>query len=308
MFFTHVDAIKDNFFKYLAVFILVFFGYFIGQFPLFLVVGTDNMDAFQENPDFTEYGMDPNLGFFLMLIMFILAFLALWAGIKFIHGKNLKSIIRPQSGIDYKRIMWACLFWFGLTMIIELIMYTQNSQLYELNFNTSRFIPLLILSLLVLPIQTSFEELLFRGYFLQGIGKGTKSKLAALIITTLMFALIHGTNPEVVKYGATVMMSYYITAGLALGIMTIMDDGLELALGVHAATNIYGALIVSYDGSAIQTDSIFKTSDINPLIMLIASLIAFAIFLIIAQRKYQWGSFNTILESVNDYDEKVDKP
>lgn len=300
MFFTHSKALRGGILMYLAVFLLVFFGYFIGQFPLFFVVGGENLDAFQENPDFRLYGIDSNFGFFLMILMFIAATIALWLGIKYLHKGNFKSIIRPQSAIQYNKILWAFGLWFGLTVLIELVMFFNSSDLYELTFNPSKFFPLLLLSIFVLPIQTSFEELLFRGYFLQGIGRGTKSKLIALITTSIMFGLIHGTNPEVVKYGMPVMMTYYITAGLALGIMTIMDDGLELALGVHAATNIYGALIVSYEGSAIQTDSVYKTSEINPLLMLIVSVLAFGLFLFLAYKKYNWNSFDKLTESVQE--------
>ena len=37
-----------------------------------------------------------------------------------------------------------------------------------------------------------------------------------------------------------------------------MDDGMELALGFHAANNLIGALLVTSDWSAFQTYSIFK--------------------------------------------------
>ena len=300
MFFTHSNALRGGILMYLAVFLLVFFGYLIGQFPLFFIVGGENLDAFQENPDFSLYGINSNFGFILMILMFVAATLALWLGVKYLHKGSFKSIIRPQSNIQYHKILWAFGLWFGLTLIIEFIMYLNSSHLYELTFNFSKFLPLLLISIFLLPIQTSFEELLFRGYFLQGIGRGTKSKLIALILTSVMFGLIHGTNPEVVKYGMPVMMTYYISAGLVLGIMTIMDDGLELALGVHAATNIYGALIVSYEGSAIQTDSIYKTSEINPMLMLIISVIAFSLFLFLAYKKYNWCSFNKLIESVQE--------
>ena len=300
MFFSHPNAVRGSILKFIAVIFLVFLAYTIGQFPLLFAVGIENIESFQNNPDFELYGINSNVGFLLMILMFICATLALWAGIKFLHKASFKSIIRPQSNIDYNKIFWAFSFWFMLTTGIELIMYLLSSDNYQLQFNLAKFLPLLVISILVLPIQTSFEELFFRGYLMQGIGRGTKSKLAALLITSIFFGLIHGTNPEVAKYGLTVMMSYYISAGLALGIMTIMDDGLELALGLHAATNIYGALIVSYEGSAIQTDSIFKTSEIDPVLMLIISLVAFGIFIFVAFKKYNWDSLKKLTEKVDE--------
>jgi hypothetical protein len=37
-----------------------------------------------------------------------------------------------------------------------------------------------------------------------------------------------------------------------------MDEGMELALGFHAANNLVSALLVTSDWSAFQTHSIFK--------------------------------------------------
>src|SRR5690625_6430853 len=53
-------------------------------------------------------------------------------------------------------------------------------------------------------------------------------------------------------------MVYYIGAGLFLGLITLMDEGMELALGYHAGNNIIAALLVSADWTAFQTNSILK--------------------------------------------------
>ena len=37
-----------------------------------------------------------------------------------------------------------------------------------------------------------------------------------------------------------------------------MDEGLELALGFHAANNLCGALLLTADWTAFQTNSILK--------------------------------------------------
>ena len=82
-----------------------------------------------------------------------------------------------------------------------------------------------------------------------------------LIVTSVVFGLLHIANPEVEKLGYIVMI-YYIGTGLFLGIITLMDDGLELVLGFHAANNLFTALLVTADWTAFQTYSILKdTSD-----------------------------------------------
>ena len=43
-----------------------------------------------------------------------------------------------------------------------------------------------------------------------------------------------------------------------LGRMTWMDEGTELALGFHAANNLFTALLVTTDWTVFQTHSILK--------------------------------------------------
>ena len=68
---------------------------------------------------------------------------------------------------------------------------------------------------------------------------------------------MHYANPEVDKLGNMVYV-FYIGSGLFAGIMTLMDEGLELALGWHAANNSISSLLVTADWTALQTHSVYK--------------------------------------------------
>ena len=81
---------------------------------------------------------------------------------------------------------------------------------------------------------------------MQGFGNLARNKWFPLVMTSLVFGLMHIFNPEVSKMGYIVLV-YYIGTGLFLGLMTLMDEGLELALGFHAANNLIGALLVTTD-------------------------------------------------------------
>jgi hypothetical protein len=96
-------------------------------------------------------------------------------------------------------------------------------------------------------------------------------------------------NPEVGKLGYGVMI-FYIGTGLFLGIVTLMDDGLELAIGWHAANNLVAALLVTADWTAFQTNSVLKDvsePNLYPEIF-ISVLIVFPIVLFIFSKKYGW--------------------
>ena len=101
---------------------------------------------------------------------------------------------------------------------------------YEFNFKLVPFLTLAVLAILMIPIQTSMEEYFIRGYMMQGLGIMTKNRWFPLVFTSLLFGLMHILNPEVDKLGYGILV-FYIGTGFFLGIITLMDEGLELALG-----------------------------------------------------------------------------
>jgi membrane protease YdiL (CAAX protease family) len=72
---------------------------------------------------------------------------------------------------------------------------------------------------------------------MQGIGGMVNNKWVPLIITSLSFGLLHYWNPEVMKLGP-VLLIHYVLTGLFFGIITLMDKGMELAIGFHAGNNM----------------------------------------------------------------------
>ena len=73
----------------------------------------------------------------------------------------------------------------------------------------------------------------------------------------------------------------------------LMDEGMELALGFHAANNLVGALLVTSDWSAFQTNSIFK--DISEpsagLDVILPVVLIYPILLFIFSKKYNWTNW-----------------
>ena len=103
---------------------------------------------------------------------------------------------------------------------------------------------------------------------------------------------MHIANPEVEKLGLGIMV-YYIGTGFFLGILTLMDEGLELALGFHAANNLITALLVTADWTAFQTNSIFKDVS-EPALgwdVLIPVFVVYPLLLLYFSKKYGWKNW-----------------
>lgn len=309
MFFRAALQGKNEFWQYLVTILLVLFAIAIlGYIPLMIVIGMkmaqgkldqEDLESFMASIDFTALDVSNNVGVSLLLVSFAISLLVLWFCLRIFHERPLVSLVNGFNKVRWSKVFFAFGFWLAFSVVVEAVSYWMNPEIYTWQFNASAFIPLLIISLTLLPIQTSFEELLFRGYLMQGIGQLGAIILVPLLITSFGFGLMHLANPEVREFGLHIMMPYYMGSGLFLGIMTIMDDGLELALGTHAATNFFASTGVTFHAAALQTDALFSVSEINMEMALTGFVISSVLFLAICAWKYKWTNWNRFFQKPN---------
>ena len=290
-------------------------GYALGQTPLVIVqtmqvknhsdITTTEVNKFLETMDFSILKLSSNVGLILMISIFIFAMLAFMLAIKYLHKLPFQRLITPNKSINWKKIFFGFGLWFVIALVFEGILAFMHPETYYLNFKPMSWLFLLLICIFLLPIQTSLEELVIRGYMMPGLSLLTKNKWIPWVVTSMIFGLIHGANPEVERFGFWTMQIYYIGAGLFLGLITVLDDSLELALGVHAATNIFGAAFFSFDGSVLQTDSLVKANDINPYLMSLTFFLGAVIFIVVCNKKYNWGGFKMLFEPIEKSEENT---
>jgi len=293
------QAYKGNneWWAYLVTIIILFFGWqFIGVIPLFgtaFYYANDTAEFMASaNDSFTTLGIDSNLYLLLIIVSFLAGLLSLFFGIIKIHKRKVITLITSRDAIDWHRIIYAFTLWAVIGVVIIAIGYFMSPEDYVWNFKPLPFFLLVVISFLFLPIQTSMEELLFRGYLMQGFGTWFKKSFVALILTSVIFGLLHGLNPEVEKLG-WISMVYYIGTGLVLGIFTLMDEGTELALGFHAANNIVAAVLVTANWTVFQTDALLVDTS-EPSVgweMFVPVLILYPLVLFIFSKKYGWKNW-----------------
>jgi len=288
---------ENSWFSYALTIFLFFFGWqLIGIIPLVLTafLYAENMDNFSRAAldNFTTLGIDANLYLVLMIFMFFGGLVFLLLGIKFIHKRKIRTVFTSRTKLDWNRVLFAFLTWFIAGIIMFTISYLMVPEDYIWNFKLVPFVILVLISFFLLPIQTSMEEVLFRGYLMQGFGTWFKKGITALIITSVIFGLLHGSNPEVEKLG-WITMIFYIGTGLLLGIFAIMDEGIELSLGFHAANNILTAVLVTANWAAFQTDALFIDVS-EPSVsweLFMPVLILYPMVLFIFSKKYNWKNW-----------------
>ena len=285
MYIDQINTSKFNFILYLPI-PLIFLSLIVMNYFATVDVNVDELMQMM----ISEFGT--NLTFAIIVGQLAVCCVILLFWVKFIHGQSIRSLTTSRKKVDWKRIFFSFTVWGIFTIFTTLLLYFLSPESFVVNFDPIQFFPFLIIAILLIPLQTSFEEYFFRGYLLQGLGVLTKSRLVPLIITSITFGLMHIANPEVGKLGPVIMI-YYIGTGFFLGIITLMDEGLELALGFHAANNLIGALLVTADWTAFQTHSVFKdvAEPSAGFDVLFPVLVIFPILLFIFGRKYKWTNW-----------------
>jgi membrane protease YdiL (CAAX protease family) len=288
-FIAQANPFKRSIWTYIGGFLVTFVvAQFVGSIPLlgimfyFTFKGKTITDPFELS---SLIGSNPFLA--LILISFVVSMIALVLWVRHLHKQPLLNLITARKKIDWRRIRFAFLLWGIVIVALTLLDYYENPQDYVVNFKPLPFLVLLLLAVVFIPIQTSFEELLFRGYLMQGVGLVSGKRWVALLVTSLCFGLLHSFNPEIAKLGYSAIL-IYISMGFFFGIITLMDEGTELALGFHAVNNLVTALLVTANWTAFQTESIFIDISEPNLNYQFLSLIPLVIITFIFAKKYNW--------------------
>jgi len=264
----------------LFVFIMVFY---------FLSSGNFDINAMLNS--LTNVESDPILFFLLIFLSFTISTIILLFCVKYLHKKSLMSLINTSKIKDvsgktiswYKRIRWdrflkGIVLWSVFLVIMLFIQYIINPNSFIFNFNINNVLFMILLFIIAIPIQVTFEELFFRGYLLQGLSLKIKSPIIIILISSIIFSIGHvlngGDNP--IFMIQNVSITFII--GIILCGFTLVDKGIELAIGVHLANNFFAFIINSSEGSIGSFNSIIQTVETDPIITFLFEIVSLLIF------------------------------
>ena len=292
---SFIDKAKEgntSFSSYLLGIVLIISVYLLGSYFLILDLqwnfGIESFDGVSQKEIVRILGNNRFLAWLIVPFLFVALFLVIHT--KFVHKRTVLSIFSGRKTFDWKRVLFSFSLLFSVLSLFLFIQYLSSDSLI-FQFDLQKFIPLFFIAIFLLPIQTSCEELLFRSYILQGIKMRTKKNSIAVLISGLMFGAIHIGNPEIAKIGYHIIV-YYMLVGVFLALISLFDNGIELALGYHAANNVFAALMITNNWQAFQTDAVFM--DISDpgmgLDTIFGILFILPLVFFIFYKKYKWHS------------------
>lgn len=287
---------KTDWWRFAVTFVIVIGGFLAGQIPLIsalyarktsLNMSDAEFEKHFNNSNLSAFDIDPNLLLILMMIPFVLGFVLLVVSVKYIHDRPVKTLFTGKTTFDWKKCLWGFSIWTLLAIPAIWFLIPGESLTYQLQW--SQFLPLLALALLLVPIQTTLEESFFRGYLFQTLVRIFKGKRLPFIIVVLGFALLHASNPEFSEGFSRIIWAYLLLS-LLFGILPILDDGLELPMGIHAANNLIVVLFINAEGGAFSTPAIFHTDlqtlvNILPILLPLVIVGTFSVLMLL----YKWN-------------------
>ena len=295
MFIENVLKVKNEAWRYVIGFFIIFFITQLGSIPftiaIFSKIGLDGGSNLDVKSMMTVLE-NSNLTLFYALLPYVFGFFGIILVIKTLHNQSLLLLTTTRKKIDFNKIVISFIIAGFIIFFTVTISYLISPNEYLFNFKLDTFLILLIITILFMPLQASFEEYLFRGYLMQGLGGVFGNRWMPLLITSLFFGLLHFWNPEVSELG-TIFLFQYVVTGLFLGLMTIMDDGMELSLGFHAGNNVLISLLITADWTVLQTDSVLKfVGDPKMSIAtIIPAVILYPVILLYFSKKYKWENW-----------------
>lgn len=283
--------------RYLVGFFIIFIIWQAGTIPFVTAVSIELARSGESLMGIQNYEtlmgtLDSNLTFFLMLLSFAFGFLGVWITTRFLHNQKYKDLLTTREKFDWSRVFVGISIVGVFILVMTIIDYRINPDEYIFNFQLKPFLILAVIGILMVPLQTTFEELFFRGYLMQGLGVIFKNRAVPFLVTSIGFGLMHLGNPEVDKMGTIIMVSY-IGTGFLLGIMALMDEGLELPIGYHIGNNLITALLVTADWTAFQTESVLiSTAEPNATLEAVMPvLVIYPIYLFVLAKIYKWNNW-----------------
>lgn len=246
----------------LGILSVLLFWFVIGSVPAAVSMADGSQSG-------TEMYLTVSAGFVAMLV-------GLWLAVRYVHRRRFGTLVAPDGRLRWGQVLRGALYWTAGTLLLSVLEWVVLRPEITYSLEPGRFLLMLPLILVFTPLQTTAEELFFRGYLLQGLGLLTRRTVVLVAVSALVFAVPHLGNPEVGS-GFALLATYYFLFGAFATLVALRAGSLHLVIGLHAANNLLGALVVRPPNSALQTNTIF-TQALSPVGNLITFFIAAAFF------------------------------
>ena len=200
-------------------------------------------------------------GTLAVFLTFAGIWLGVWITMRFIHKQRLSTLFSPSGRLSASAFLKGLAAVLITSLISELALYAVAPQFVRTPIPLGDWLIFIIPVMLFAFVQTSAEELLFRGYLMRGLAYRFRNPLIWAVLPTLAFTLLHwhGGAPTLMTVCVLVTIGSF---AVLLAFVIYRTGNLGGAMGAHFGNNIFGFLLISheisfsafslYDGAPLQ--------------------------------------------------------
>lgn len=160
-------------------------------------------------------------------------FLVIWIFMKFLDKEKFSKV-----GLETRNRLNEFLVGIGIGAFIMTAGYSLLLILGEIRFQKVIFdYKEILITILIFSVVAVMEEVLFRGYILKNLLLSF-NKYIALIVSSVLFSLMHGFNPNI----DVLSLTNLFLAGILLGISYIHTKNLWFPIALHLSWNLFQTL------------------------------------------------------------------
>lgn len=236
-------------------------------------------------------------GFVLGVSAFVIAMVGIWSVVRVLHKKPFAKVLTARRSFDFNRAFIAMLVGFVVFGTPFLLVAVVGSE--EVSFQSPdvwEYVTFFMFAVLLIPFQAGFEEVFFRGYLMQGFSLLTRNRVVLVVVTAVVFTLPHLPNPEPWEYGVVPYVARILTLGGFFGLLTLLDGGVELAVGIHVINNLVYTLLAATSVSVIESPALFliEVDEFRLFPDIVVLWLMLAVVLVILNRRYKWFSYGRL--------------
>ncbi|MBD2261334.1 CPBP family intramembrane glutamic endopeptidase [Pseudanabaena sp. FACHB-2040] len=252
----------------------------------FAIAGQEGLAAYTQQ-DFSAIGSVR--GFLVLMAGFPFFLAGVLIAVSLIHRRHPRTLITAQERVRWSRIGQGFVAWFiPLCLVGGMGQYLFYPDTFSFAPDLAAFARFVPIALILTALQTTTEELFFRGYIVQGASRIWANRIFLALVSTVVFAVPHLLNPEARAGGwLTSFLYYFVGGGLVLAVVSLVDGTTELAIGAHFANNIFGFLVVNAAGTVVSTPALFIVSEFHATYVALSVLVIIPIFLAIAYKGFK---------------------
>ncbi|MFN7611025.1 MAG: type II CAAX prenyl endopeptidase Rce1 family protein, partial [bacterium] len=158
--------------------------------------------------------------------------LGLWLMINKLHKRSFATLIHDKSKFSWKLWFLGFLLWSPMLILLSFIFQYQDfNRFLSLSFSLPQIFFLFFVGIICVGVQSTAEEIIFRGYALQGVSLKIKRTLFLVIINSLIFALLH------FGYGFQSLLEAFVF-GVFFTLIVLRIKRIEFAAGAHTVNNL----------------------------------------------------------------------